>query len=391
MLTPESIAAARVDLVGGATLPYAWYVDDSVLVAERAGIFARTWHYVGRADQLAEPGAVLRADLAGLPAVLVRGQDGALRGFRNSCRHRGAVVVREQCGIRRTLQCHYHAWTYDLDGSLRAAPRADREVGFDKAALGLVPLAVDTWGPFLFANPAGDPEPLADWLGDLPSLVRAAGIVVDELRFHHRSSYSLNCNWKIAVENFLECYHCAVAHPSFAAVMETGPDSYALQVRDSFAWQRGPVRPQPHSDYPLADDPLADDVPVGQYFLVWPSIKININPGRRNMSIGPVYPTGPHRTEGFLDYHFGPDVPTEWIDAMLKFDDQVGVEDRELIESVHCGVSGGGLAHGRFMVDSELQLQAFGSWLAARLADHVGAPAPDASHTPPNGHVPQAT
>jgi phenylpropionate dioxygenase-like ring-hydroxylating dioxygenase large terminal subunit len=368
MLTAEQIAAARADLRRGTTLPYAWYADEAVLTAERAGIFARSWHYVGLVDQVERPGSVLRADLAGLPVVLVRGRDGVLRGFHNVCRHRGAVLVREDCGVRNTLQCHYHAWTYDLDGSLRAAPRADRESEFDKTARGLVQVAVDTWGPFGFVYPWPDAPALADWLGELPALVADAGIDVHGLRLHHRVRYSLSCNWKIAVENFLECYHCAVAHPAFADVMDTGPDAYNLQVRPSFAWQRGPTRPQQRGG-----DPTAGEIDAGQYFMIWPSIKININPGRPNMSIGPVYPSGPHRTEAFLDYLFGPDVPTDWIDAMIAFDDQVGTEDRELIESVHRGVSGGGLACGRFMVDSELQLQAFGAWVAERLADHISA------------------
>ena len=368
MLTTDSVAAVRAEVAIGATLPYSWYSDSDVLAAERAGIFAQTWHYVGLVDRVVSPGAVLRADLAGMPVLLVRGRDGVLRGFHNVCRHRGAVLVREECGVRNTLQCHYHAWTYELDGSLRAAPRSDRENGFDKGVLGLAPLAVDTWGPFLFAHPRPDALPLHDWLGELPALIAKAGIDVDALRLHRRVPYSLHCNWKIAVENFLECYHCAVAHPAFADVMDTGPDAYRLQVRPSFAWQHGPVRLQPRGAYPVADE-----VPAGQYFMIWPSIKVNINPGRPNMSIGPVYPAGPHRTEAFLDYLFGADVPNEWIDAMVAFDDQVGREDRVLVESVHHGMSGGGVARGRYMLNSELQLQAFAAWVADRLATHVGA------------------
>jgi len=244
MLTTESIAAVRAEVAVGATLPYSWYTDRDVFAAERAGIFAQTWHYVGLVDRVASPGAVMRADLAGMPALLVRGLDGVLRGFHNVCRHRGSVLVREECGVRNTLQCHYHAWTYDLDGSLRAAPRSDRENGFDRGVFGLAPLAVDTWGPFLFAHPRPDALPLHDWLGEMPALVAAAGIDVDTLRLHHRVPYSLHCNWKNAVENFLECYHCAVAHPAFADVMDTGPDAYRLQVRPSFAselWSSGPL------------------------------------------------------------------------------------------------------------------------------------------------------
>ena len=145
------------------TLPYAWYTDEETLRRERARIFARSWQYAGRAAQVAEPGSFLATDAGGIPILVTRDGDGALRAFLNVCRHRGAVLT-EGCGTRTTIQCHYHAWTYGLDGSLRGAPRSDREPSFDATELSLVPASVDTWGPFLFVNPDPDAVPLADHL-----------------------------------------------------------------------------------------------------------------------------------------------------------------------------------------------------------------------------------
>ena len=116
------------------TLPFAWYSDEELLRRERALIFARSWQYGGRADQVAEPGSYLATDAGGVPILVTRDREGVLRAFVNVCRHRGAVLM-DGCGKRNTLQCHYHAWTYDLDGSLRAAPRSDREPGFDRRRL----------------------------------------------------------------------------------------------------------------------------------------------------------------------------------------------------------------------------------------------------------------
>ena len=159
-------------LADGRTIPFDWYSDPAVLRLERERIFRRTWQYAGRVDQVAEPGAFFTCNLGGIPIVVVRDKEDGLRAFLNVCRHRGSLVCEGE-GKRETLQCPYHAWTYDLDGSLRAAPRSDREPGFDKSELGLVPVSVDSWGPFVFVNPDGEAAPLADTLGELPELVAA--------------------------------------------------------------------------------------------------------------------------------------------------------------------------------------------------------------------------
>src|SRR4029453_12834564 len=121
----------------------------------------------------AEPGSFFSCDAGGVPVVVVRDKEGSLRAFLNVCRHRGSLVCEGE-GRRETLQCPYHAWTYSLDGSLRAAPRTGREPGFDKSQLGLMPVQVDTWGPFVFVNPDTTAPPLAEHLGALPGLLAAA-------------------------------------------------------------------------------------------------------------------------------------------------------------------------------------------------------------------------
>src|SRR5437899_973250 len=174
------------------TLPYSWYTDDELLRRERALIFAHSWQYTGRAEQVAEPGSFLATDAGGIPVLVTRDDGGELRAFLNVCRHRGAVLT-EGCGTRSTIQCHYHAWTYDLDGSLRSAPRSEREDDFDKSELSLLPASVGTWGPFLFVNPAADAIPLADYLGELPEIL-AREIDVDGLVFHSRVEFGANAN-----------------------------------------------------------------------------------------------------------------------------------------------------------------------------------------------------
>ena len=222
------------------TLPYSWYTDPEILRQEQERIFRPAWQYVGHTGQLARPG-YFTAEVGPTPVVVTRHRDGVLRGFVNVCRHRGHIVVDGQGG-RETLQCPYHAWTYGLDGRLRAAPRSEEEPDFPQDELGLVPAAVDTWGPFVFANTSPDPEPLAQALGSLPAQVAELGLDVDSLVHHSRWEAEIEANWKIVCENFLECYHCQVAHPAFSELIDVSPEAYVLSSDGRLSTQHGPLR-----------------------------------------------------------------------------------------------------------------------------------------------------
>jgi choline monooxygenase len=327
------------------TLPYAWYSSEEVLRLERERIFARSWQYAGRVDELAEPRSLLPVDAGGIPILVVRGGNGELRAFLNVCRHRGSILVDEP-GRRETIQCRYHAWTYGLDGALRAAPRGE-ELDGDRASLALRTASVDTWGPLLFVNPDPDAAPLAEALGELPGL-----LPLDSLRFHTRVHFGVNANWKISVENFLECYHCATAHPAFAADVDVRPEAYALEAHPTFVAQFCTARATGER---------------GQFHLVFPNTGLNVFPGPANLSIGPIAPDGPHRAARFLDYFFTEDADPAWIERFLAYDDQIGREDTALVESVHRGMGSGLVERGRLLPQSEQLIAAFQAWVAERL------------------------
>jgi len=299
---------------------------------------------------VAAPGSFLTTDAAGIPMLVTRDDAGVLRAFLNVCRHRGAVLT-EDCGARSTIQCHYHAWTYGLDGALRTAPRTDREPGFDKSDWSLLPASVDTWGPFLFVNPDPDARPLEEQLGELPAIL-ARDIDVDELVFHSRVEFGANANWKVVAENFLECYHCPTAHPGFSDEVDVHPDRYRLEPHPTFGAQfcRGKHTGE-----------------TGQFHLLFPNTGINVFPGPPNLSIGPLLPNGPGRTERYLDYFFAADVSEEWQRDFFALDDQVGLEDRALVESVQRGMASGLLEHGRLLLEAEPLLAAFQRWIADEL------------------------
>jgi choline monooxygenase len=348
------------------TLPYTWYCDEAVARLEAERVFASAWQYVGHAGQVAEPGQFTTGLVGWVPVVTVRGRDGELRAFVNVCRHRGFPVC-EGDGRRETIQCPYHAWTYDLDGSLRSAPRADREPDFDRSQLGLVPAAVDTWGPFVFVNPDAGASPLADHLGALPELVRSHGLDVDELEFSFRWEVGpYEANWKVILENFLECYHCTVAHPSLAKAIDVSADGYLLETHGTFSSQLARARDGGGGVYDASGV-----VERGQFHLVLPNTTINVMPGRPNLSIGPVVPLTAERTDRYLDYFFAPGTDEAWRTEFLELDSVVGAEDRVLVERLQRGLRSRAVEHGRLMGESERLIAHFQAYVVEALGAEV--------------------
>ena len=345
-------------LEDGWTLPAAWYTEPGVALLERERLFSRSWMYAGPAEWVSEPGSYFAAQIGHLPVAVVRGSDGILRGLVNVCRHRGHLVV-EGTGCRETLQCPYHAWTYDLDGSLRRAPRAEREPGFDPTGLSLARVSVDTWGPFVFANPDPEPAPLEEALGRLPEIVAESGLDVDTIRFHSHHEWPIEANWKIVMENFLECYHCPTAHPGFSKVIDTNPDAYLLQVHPTFSSQIGPVRASALSANGKAPYSPRGDVSQSQYHFLFPSTTVNIAPGIPNVSLERYLPDGLRRTIEVTDYYFGIDASDEDIGELMAWDNQVAEEDVSLVESVQRGLESGAVPQGRLMGASEVLIADF--------------------------------
>ena len=331
------------------TNPWSWYSDHEIWAREQERIFARTWQYVGHAGMVERAGDFFAARAGRIPIVVARAEDGETRAFVNVCRHRGSTVA-AGAGNRKTLQCPYHAWTYGLDGRLRAAPRAD----FELEEVVLARVRLERWGPFLFVNADAEAAPLADTLGEVPAQVEELGLDVGTLGFHHRSEWTVAANWKVVAENFLECYHCAVAHPGFTALVDVSPDTYRLEVGRLHSTQIGPAR---------------DGETRSQFHFVWPNTGINVFPGEPNLSIGPIVPTGPDRTARVLDYFFGADVDEGWIGDLLELDDQVGREDTALVERVQMGVASGAIAEGRLLGEAERLVAHFQAMLRDAIVD----------------------
>jgi phenylpropionate dioxygenase-like ring-hydroxylating dioxygenase large terminal subunit len=350
-LTASDLAALAEDLDRGLSLPASWYTDPAILELERERIFRRTWQYVGRTEQVAQVGDYFTGPVGDIPIVVVRSEQG-IRAFINVCRHRRHAVM-SRAGNRKVLQCPYHAWTYELDGRLRTAPRSEREVGFCKEDYPLLSAQVDTWGPWIFVNPDPDGPPFAEILGELPDLVARSGLDLGQLKFWGREDWARDANWKVMLENFMECYHCPVQHPGFSAVIDVNPDVYSLQSYRWFSSQFGPLREGGPRAGRQAPYDTKGEVAQAQYHYLWPNFTISINPGQPNLSLDVWNPDGPGHTHGFSEHYFGPDVSEEWAKDLMAFNAQVGEEDDRLTDSVQRGLRAGLPVQGRFLVNSE--------------------------------------
>ena len=356
------------DLESGWTLPSSWYHDAEIYELERRRIFERSWQYIGRVEDLKNTGDYLTVTVGDVPVVALRNDRGDLAGFVNVCCHRLAEVV-QGSGHRGVLQCHYHAWTYNLDGQLVSAPRSEREACFDVAEFCLQPVRVESFGPFVFANVSSEGPSLAESLGDLPERLVEDGLNFDELVSVERTEWEVAANWKVVVENFDECYHCAVAHPSFTRLMEVDPVNYRLEEGAWTSRATTPVRVWPQgSAVKLAYD-ASGPVRGGQFAFLWPNFTLVQNPGQPNAMAFYFRPAGPERTVVVSEYLFGPDVAPELVRDVVAFNLLVGAEDQRLVESVQRGMRSDRVTRGRLMLDSERLIRHFQRLVHRALTD----------------------
>ena len=209
--------APQPDAVPVPPIPVARYREPAFFDLENQHLWGRVWLFAGHESEVREPGAYKLFTRSGAPILVVRGHDGGLRAFYNSCRHRGAPVVRDDCGVAKRLTCQYHSWSYDTAGALKAVPDERSFAGIDTADLGLSPVRCETWQGFVFVCEDLDAEPLVDYLGPLAEQMQE--IDGPSLRVLGVQNHRIECNWKLLVDAFLEVYHIRTVHPDNAALL----------------------------------------------------------------------------------------------------------------------------------------------------------------------------
>jgi choline monooxygenase len=344
----DAAALASRPLARAETIPSAWYTDPRFHAIDSELVFARTWQNVGHADQVATEGQHLVATVADDPVIVVRGRDGVLRAFFNVCRHRGGPLALED-GCTRALQCKYHGWTYLLDGTLRGVPAMDRTELFDRADFALVPLRVETWQGLVFVNLDGAAAPLETFVAGITE--RIAPLRLDRLRFTHEVRYTVEANWKVYVDNYLEGYHVPYVHPELVKLYD-----YQNYVTETFDW------------YSLQYSPLTGDNTLYSrngggdafYYCLFPNFMLNILPGR--LQTNHVRPLGAGRCEVVFRYfHDEADSPDarRRIDEDVAYSDAVQAEDAGICAQVQRGLGSRAYDRGRFSVKYEAGVHHF--------------------------------
>ena len=324
------------------------YIDPAFLEAERAEIFRRSWQFLCHEEKLREPGSYVTARIQDRGIVAVRGTDGALRAFYNVCKHRGHELL-AGAGRARQITCPYHAWTYALDGRLRRARHSERIENFDASAISLTPVQVEVFCHLVFVNLDGEAPPLAEQTGG--GLVREVmGYAPDlaSLTFAHRLTYTLRANWKAVVDNFLECYHCPVAHRDFVSLVEM--DTYRVTTHGIWSSHMAKAGRAENSAYGIGGASVTDHA----VWYLWPNTALMRYPGRGNFMVWRFVPVGPEETYEEFDFFFENETPTEAeMEAIRYIDEVLQPEDIGLVESVQRGMRTPAFERGRYVVDPE--------------------------------------
>lgn len=343
------------------TPPAAWYFDPALIAREQVKVFARTWQLVGRAEQVTEPGQFFTTTVADEPLIVVRGADRVLRALSNVCRHRAGPVA-EGCGARAQFRCGYHGWSYALDGRLAATPEWSGVEDFDRAAHALPEFRVETWGALVFVNLDPRAAPLAATLEDLPS--RLARRDLSQMKFALRKDWTVECNWKVYVDNYLEGYHIPVVHPSLNCELDYA--QYRTETKSFYSIQHAPVRRERATRIAPSDGSAED---AAQYFWLFPNLMLNVYPD--NYSTNLIVPLSPERTLTVFEWYFTEpesDATQAALRRTVEFSDEIQIEDIKICEAVQRGLRSRTYTQGRYSVKRENGVHHFHGLLADFLA-----------------------
>jgi len=344
-LDPVELGEALREFGRSRMLPRAAYTSERVLAFELERLFAGSWVCVARAGELPDPGDQLAVQIGGVGVLLVRDRDASLRAFANLCRHRGHELLPAGASASaRSMVCPYHAWSYQLDGSLRVAPGMRDAPGFEPPAHALVRLPLEDWHGFVLVNASGDAPPLRQHLGALDQLV--APYRPERLIAMASHEYQPRANWKVLCENYHECYHCPRIHPELCRV---SPPSSGRNHELPGAWVGGAMNLREHATT-MSLDGRSAGVPIRgldgrrlrtvEYLHLLPNLLLSLQPDYLMTHL--ITPLGTGRSQVVCTWYFPPEaaeLPGFDPAYAVDFWDRTNRQDWSACESVQRGLA----------------------------------------------------
>ena len=330
---------------GATTLPAAYYVDAEYFSREMEALFGRMWICAGRAEQVERPGQFFVREVLGESLIVTRAASGRVHAFYNVCRHRGTRLCTEQQGtFAGSIQCPYHAWTYDLEGMLIGAPHMEEVPHFRKVDYPLHQVHADVWDGHLFLNLSADPQPLLTQLADLPA--KFTPWRMDELRLAHRIVYDVRANWKLLIQNYNECLHCPNLHPALNKLSHylSGENE---PLRPTYMGGRMDLRPGvatlsmdgtcPRAFLPGLSE---EDIRRVYYYAIFPNMLLSLHPDY--MLVHTLWPIAPDRTINICEWHVHPEALASrapGVSDAVDFWDLTNRQDWHVCELSQAGIS----------------------------------------------------
>ncbi|WP_106238298.1 aromatic ring-hydroxylating oxygenase subunit alpha [Nonomuraea fuscirosea] len=321
------------------------YTDPAWFGVDQRAIFARTWQWLCHGELLREAGAYVTGTVAGLPIVAVRDEAGTLRAFYNVCKHRAHELL-SGSGVRRSIVCPYHAWNFDLTGRLRRARNTGGMPGFDVSGVCLDRIQVTEFGGMVYVNLDAEAAPLGAQAAGLEAEITARAPDVAKLTLARRLTYDIASNWKNVVDNFLECYHCHVAHKDFVSLVDMS--TYRVTTHGIWSSHMAQAGQAANSAYDVSGATVTEHA----VWWLWPNTCLLRYPGRGNFMVLQIIPDGPECTRETWDFYLETAEPdAAELDSIRYIDEVLQVEDIALAESVQRGMRTPAFTQGKIVYD----------------------------------------
>ena len=361
-------------------LPNTHYVSDETYASEREALFFSTWAGLTSAARLPEPGDAMPVRFLGLPLVAVRGRDGHIRVFQNTCRHRGMILVSEPGKVGNVIRCPYHSWSYALSGELKATPHVggpghNTHPEIRREDLGLVEIRSHVWMGVVFVNVSGDAAPFKTHAAEVMARWSEFDRPIHHGGANSHFSFDVACNWKLAVENYCESYHLPWVHPGLNSYSRL-EDHYNIEAPGAFSGQGTLVyAPKPGEDGRRFPDfeGLSKKWDTGaEYLALYPNVLLGVH--RDHVFSIVLEPRGPGRTVEHVDIAYaGGEVPGPAYEDMRADNaamwHEVFEEDIFVVEGMQTGRNGLFFDGGKFSPAMDGPTHCFHTWVAGRLSE----------------------